>query len=137
MNIKPELSKKNKYWISKHRYYELKHRCLQLPQWKATYDEICRMYTRPIYGIDSSNRTLSQDKTFEAAIKANELSKNIDDIVWSATEADSELSMYILIGVSTNTTYDKLLANHKIPCSRDVYYDRYRKFFWLLDKRCK
>lgn len=20
-----------------------------------------------------------------------------------------------------------------IPCSRDMYYDRYRKFFWLLD----
>ena len=31
--IRPELSKKNKYWIPKHRYYELKHFVMQYPQW--------------------------------------------------------------------------------------------------------
>lgn len=29
--IRPEISPKNKYWISKHRHYELKHFCLQYP----------------------------------------------------------------------------------------------------------
>lgn len=29
-----ELSEKNPYYISKHRYYELKHFCLQYPEWK-------------------------------------------------------------------------------------------------------
>ena len=29
VNVRPELSKKNKYYISKHRYYELTHLCLQ------------------------------------------------------------------------------------------------------------
>ena len=28
--IRPEISEKNKYWISKHRYYELKHLCLMV-----------------------------------------------------------------------------------------------------------
>ena len=27
--IRPELSEKNPYWIERHRYYELKHFCLQ------------------------------------------------------------------------------------------------------------
>lgn len=27
--IRPEVSKKSKYWIERHRYYELKHFCLQ------------------------------------------------------------------------------------------------------------
>lgn len=27
--IRPEVSEKNQYWIEKHRYYELKHFCLQ------------------------------------------------------------------------------------------------------------
>ena len=29
-----ELSKKNPYYISKHRYYELKHFCRQYDEWK-------------------------------------------------------------------------------------------------------
>lgn len=29
--IRPEVSEKNKYWIDKHRHYELKHFCLQYP----------------------------------------------------------------------------------------------------------
>lgn len=35
--IRPELSEKNKYWLEKHRYYELKHFCLQYPLWKQAY----------------------------------------------------------------------------------------------------
>ena len=35
--IHPEVSEKNKYWIDKHRYYELKHFCLQYPLWKKEY----------------------------------------------------------------------------------------------------
>lgn len=35
--IRPALSYKNKYWIEKHRYYELKHFCLQYPGWKRDY----------------------------------------------------------------------------------------------------
>lgn len=31
--IRPELSKNNKYYISKQRYYELKHFCLQYGDW--------------------------------------------------------------------------------------------------------
>lgn len=33
-----EVSKRNKYYISKHRYYELKHFCLQYPEWKHALD---------------------------------------------------------------------------------------------------
>ncbi len=35
--LRSELSPKNKYYIDKHRYYELKHFCLQYPEWKQTY----------------------------------------------------------------------------------------------------
>lgn len=35
--IRPEVSVKNKYWIDKHRHYELKHFCLQYPRWKKLY----------------------------------------------------------------------------------------------------
>jgi len=35
--IKPELPDKNKHYIEKHRYYELKHFCLQYQAWKRAY----------------------------------------------------------------------------------------------------
>lgn len=38
--IRPEVSAKNKYWLSKHRYYELKHFCLQYPEWKRVYHDL-------------------------------------------------------------------------------------------------
>lgn len=38
--IRPKISEKNKYYIDKHRYYELKHFCLQYPLWEKQYNEL-------------------------------------------------------------------------------------------------
>ena len=38
--IRPEISDKKKYWISKERYYELKHFCLQYNEWRKLYSEL-------------------------------------------------------------------------------------------------
>ena len=45
--IRPELSDKNPYWIGKHRYYELKHFCLQYPIWKKAYAALDGLSKRP------------------------------------------------------------------------------------------
>ena len=37
--IRAIISENNKYWIDKHRHYELKHFCLQYPMWKKAYRE--------------------------------------------------------------------------------------------------
>ena len=49
-----------------------------------------------------------------------------------AYQADSELHEYLLRGVTEARTFENLKARLDIPCSRNTYYDRYRKFFWLL-----
>lgn len=38
--VRAEISMKNKYWIPKHRYYELKHYCLQYPYWIKKYASV-------------------------------------------------------------------------------------------------
>ena len=43
-NLKPETSKKNPYYVSKHRMYELIHFCLQYPEWKKTCNGIDELY---------------------------------------------------------------------------------------------
>lgn len=52
----------------------------------------------------------------------------------AAMEADPYLASYILKAVTEGLSFNYLKARLEIPCSRDMYYDRYRKFFWLLDK---
>ena len=46
--------------------------------------------------------------------------------------ADKDLAKYILMAVTYGHSYTYLKAKLDIPCSKDTYYDRYRKFFWIL-----
>lgn len=52
----------------------------------------------------------------------------------AALEADDKLYSYILKAVTENLSYAYLKTRLDIPCSKDTYYDRYRRFFWLLNK---
>ena len=133
--IRAELSPKNKYWINKHRYYELKHFCLQYPLWKKIYLVLDDMYipSSEIKIVISDTNTHSDHTAKRAVAKAYYASK-IKMIERMATQADSELSDYILKAVTEELSYSYLKTKMNIPCSRDTYYDRYRKFFWLLSK---
>lgn len=133
--IRAELSSKNKYWISKHRYYELKHFCLQYPIWKKAYsvlDEICISPTNLKIVTSSSN--IPNDPTAKCAITKIYYAERMDMIKKVAMETDEELYIYILKAVTEGLSYDYLKMKLDIPCGKDMYYDRYRKFFWLLSK---
>lgn len=132
--IRPELSKKNPYWIEKHRYYELKHFCLQYPIWKQAYNSLCGLYGRVSDFAFSSNKYNASSPTERIAIARGFYSDRMDMVEKTAKEADCTLSEYIVIGVTENMSYDLLRVNYDIPCCKDVYYDRYRRFFWLLNK---
>ena len=133
-NIRPELSEKNKYWISKHRQYELKHFCLQYPQWQQTYAKL-EDPSIPLYMIDRlPTGNLPGDPTAKRAEIKLYYSERINLIETLAKEVDPYLHDYILKAVTESLSYTYLKARLGIPCSRDIYYDRYRKFFWLLDQ---
>ncbi|WP_285826487.1 hypothetical protein [Parabacteroides goldsteinii] len=55
----------------------------------------------------------------------------IEDV---AEDTDEELASYILHGVTEGCSYDVLRVRYNIPCCKDIYYDLYRRFFWLLSK---
>lgn len=134
--IKPELSLKNKYWIERHRYYELKHFCLQYTTWKKLYDSINSINSPTIdYVISKTNK--NGNPTEKYAIARTYLKDRIEMIDRVAKKTDETLYHYILIGVTQGYTYTYLKTTMNIPCCRDKYYELYRKFFWLLDKeRC-
>lgn len=133
-NIRPKLSVKNKYWIDKHRYYELKHFCLQYLTWKRTYaaiDELSISTSKFEQTISSSSPS---DLTAKYAIRKAYYSEKIDLIEQIARAADEDLYDYILKAVTEGLSYTYLKTKLEIPCGRDMYYDRYRRFFWLLNE---
>lgn len=132
--IRPELSIKNKYHIDKHRHYELKHFCLQYPMWKKAYVDLeeVNVALSTTERFPSSN--LPGDPTAKRAMARAQLIERIEMVEKIAMEADDYLWKYILKAVTENLSYTHLRTKMGIPCGKDMYYDRYRKFFWLLNK---
>lgn len=132
--IRAELSKKNPYWIERHRYYELKHFCLQYNIWKQTYSSL-GFFANKSSNLDLCRSKYSMSNPTEriSIIRAN-LREKMEMIEQASDEADPELSRYILIGVTEGISYDILRVRYNIPCCKDVYYETYRRFFWLLNK---
>ena len=131
--IRSEISKKNKYFIDKHRYYELKHFCLQYKYWKKMYNDLIDIKSSSIINIGSKNNNFI-DTTSDNAIKRSYYSYRINLIEKVAFNTDKELYFYILKSVTEGLSYNYLKTKLDIPCCRDVFYKRYRKFFWLLNK---
>ena len=133
--IRPEISGKNKYWIERHRYYELKHFCLKYPIWNQAHAALDSLSKRPAdLAIFVRSGQIHGDPTARCAESRLFFSDRMKLVEQAAIGADPEIYTYILRAVTEGLSYDTLKIQHGIPCCRDVYYDRYRRFFWLLDK---
>ena len=132
--LRPELSIRNKYRIEKHRHYELKHFCLQYPEWKRAYAAFdnASISLSTIEHAPTSN--LPGDPTAKRAMMKTHYAEKIDLIEKAAMETDRYLCEYIIKAVTENLSYTHLKSKMGIPCGKDMYYDRYRKFFWLLSE---
>lgn len=133
-SVRCELSGTNKYWISKHRYYELKHFCLQYKEWKKRYCEIDIIAGGTDYSKVKVNTNKTTDYTADVAIQRMSYLEKIQMIEKASMDADDVLYPYILKAVTEGLSYVYLKSSLDIPCGKDLYYDRYRRFFWLLDK---
>ena len=132
--IRADISAKNPYWISRHRYYELKHFCLQYPLWQKQLKEL----SYPLAGntdiptVNGSNDL--RNPTAERAEKRSFYQERIGMIERTAKCAADDLSDYILKAVTQETSFTALQTQYDIPCCKDTYYELYRKFFWLLSQ---
>ena len=132
--IRAEISEKNKYWIDKHRHYELKHFCLQYPEWKKAYAEFSDV-SLPLSMIERlPTSNIPGDPTAKRAMMKAYYSDKIKLIEKVALETDIYLHNYILRAVTEGLSFTYLKTRLDIPCGKDMYYDRYRRFFWLLSK---
>ena len=130
--MRPELSNKNPYWISRHRYYELKHFCLQYPEWKKKISDIS--YLESIHIRNSRGPRRLKSTTEDKAMTLYFYSRLVSMVEKAANETDDKLGDYILKAVTEGISYDTLYIKYHIPCSKSTYYMLYRKFFYILDK---
>lgn len=127
--IRPEISKKSEWYLERHRYYELRHFVMQCPSWRKELNDLDGWkghYPDIFVKLPPSN------PTEEAAIRREFFSKRIDMVNQAAKEADDYIGNYILEGIVAGKSYDALNAMKRIPCCKDVYYELYRKFFYIL-----
>lgn len=95
------------YDLSKHRFYELKHFCLQYRAWKDIYE-------------DADGWSGKGDTTSRDGIKRAEIRRYVEMIEECARLTDPDILRFVTVeGIS-------------LPIEK--YYS-YRKFFWELSRR--
>lgn len=125
-----------KYKLLKHEFYMAYHYALQYQAWKAEYHALADPSTAIRYDKERVQSSNDLDTTERNGIRRAELKDKMAKIEQTALEADSELYQYILLGVTNeDMTFDVMQAKMKIPCSRNTYYDRRRRFYYLLSSK--
>lgn len=123
--VRTSLSKKSKYYISKNRRLELKYFCLQYKEWKEYLKDY---YLR--YGTSEFS-----DPTAEEAMLRTIYISNIDLLTQISKIAGGEISEYLFKAVTEDLSFVNLKTVLNIPCSKDYYYERYHKFWYLLSQK--
>lgn len=116
--------------MSKHRYYELRHFCLQYREWEEELNEIVKIPGSNFSEIKTDPGYL--DPTFDMAERIMHLTSKMNLVKDMCFKTDESIGEYLFKAVTGDLTYVQLKSVFDIPCSRDYYYERYRKFFFNL-----
>ena len=134
--IRAEISIRNRYWLPKHRFYELKHFCLQYPEWKQIYISLDGLSGGSGEIIIGSQNSVS-DPTVCVAEKRLYFLERMEMIEQAASEAAGSMRDLMIRAVTEEISYEYLNANVGVPCCKDSWYVLYRRFFWVLDQMRK
>ena len=128
--IRPEI-KRGEWKLSKHAFYTAYHYALQYPEWKDMYYSIVDLSSSGNDGMPHASGV--SNPTESKGLKALGLSEKIKMIEDTAKEAGEDLYPWLLKGVTNEgITYNYLRMIMRIPCGKNQYYDKRRKFYALL-----
>ena len=132
---RPEISKQNPYWISRHRFYELKHFCLQYYEWKEELMIISECQKHQLDGNEHTKSSGPGNPVFECVVRREQLTHYIDILDKAIKACSDDIGKYIFKAVTEGVSYEYLFTlEDRIPCCKDYYYEAFRKFFWILSK---
>ena len=124
-----------KYKLSKEEFLSAKYYALRYNSWLSAYNALKDSVGAIVYdGMPHGSGT--GNPTESLAIKRDKLRKKMALIEDTAREADPELASYIMKAVTNeDVTFHHLKTLMDMPCGQKTYYDRRRRFYWLLAKK--
>ena len=129
-----KLSKKNKYDLPQTMRYAVIYYARQYQEWEIERKAIENTSRAISFDGDRVMDSGDSDPTFTASARAEALADKMKIIEDTAREADSRIYYYLLMAVGYGWKFDRLKA-HGMPAERDLFYDRRRKFYYLLSKK--
>lgn len=124
-----------KYNISRHRFAQLYHFCLQYPEWR---DEL-KYKTDNVGSIEITDMPTAhsnESNVEKLAIRRTQLEEKCKLIEQTALETDPEIYEYLIKAVTNEyISYNYLKTYMGIPCGKNYYYDKRRKFYFLLSQK--
>lgn len=110
------------------------HFARQYPTWVKELGTIPDTSKAIAYDGEKVQSSGGYDSTAETAMRRAMLDKKRKLIEDTVREAGAEIYAYLLLGVTGCATFMEL-RQQGMPCERDMYYDRRRKFYWLLAQK--
>lgn len=130
--------KKSKWRLPKYEHRMLLNFALQYNDWVKELD-----YIRGLKAIQDGagvHGSVPGDPTGSSAAKAAELSEKIRLVDEAAEEAGEDLALWIKESVVSRKdgrpySYSVMRSEYRIPCSRDIFLERRRKFYYILAQK--
>ncbi|MBK5261275.1 MAG: hypothetical protein JJE17_01730 [Peptostreptococcaceae bacterium] len=134
MNVRPISYKK--YDVTENRFREIYYFCLQYHEWKEELKENNNTLGSRV--LSYMPRGTPGNALEALVIKRARLIDKCELIEQAAIQADPELYQYIIKAVTNlDITYNYLKTTMAIPCGKNVFYERRRKFYWILSQKKK
>ena len=126
-----------KYRLTKNEFLSAYYYAMRYNEWKDEYESLQDSLGTINYDGLPKGSTLG-NPTEETGSMMAELKEKIEKIEQTVFETDNVLCKYLLKAVTNEgITYNYLQMVMNIPCSKNTYYERRRKFYYLLSKKIK
>lgn len=125
--------KSSKWWLPVHERYAAVHFAYQYPKWKRELEALSDTAKAITYS-DMPKGNIDPDPTFNLVARREQLMRKTDLVERCAREAEKTLYSWILLAVTDDSMSYDTLRQRGIPCGQRMFYDRIRKFYFLLSE---
>lgn len=125
-----------KYVLTKEEFLSAKYYALRYNQWLKEYNMLKDSVGAVVSdGMPHAINNIA-NPTERLAVRRAELRTRMQIVEEAAMESDPEIGKYIMIMATTpEMTFDRMKAMYNMPCERSMFYERRRKFYYILSRR--
>lgn len=128
------LSMKNKYYIPKYRYYELKYRCRQYNDWLEEFNNATGYLATHDPSKERVDGGEEKNLVYEAMLKRQYYKVKMDRLKHCLLSLPMTLQNPIFEAVTEGKGWQVIQAKYGLTCTRYEYYDAYHFFFYTYGK---